>query len=173
MQFNTNTVTKKWYALSCKARSEKWVLQKLISQKFEAELPLLNQTKIYSKKIRTTQIPLLTGYVFVKCQPSDEITFCQFPNVGRLVRSHNKIAEILYTEIEALHFICGKITNSKVKQSKLNIGDEVIISKGTLFGTKGVVFTQVGKHNYIVQLTNIGVHLEIEIPENQLELISK
>ena len=61
-----DNVEKKWYAIYTRNKRQKMVLKQLTEKGVEAYLPLSTHKRVYTRKIKIIQLPLISCYVFVK-----------------------------------------------------------------------------------------------------------
>jgi len=72
---------KLWYAFYCKSRSEKRLNDLLLRDGYESYLPLKTELRQWSDRRKKVKVPLLPGYVFVKCSRKDIQSVVRYPHV--------------------------------------------------------------------------------------------
>ena len=167
-------VSKKWYAVYTKFKTEKYVVAHLNKKGIEAYIPLLSVTKRYKSKVKQTKTPLFNCYVFVCIHPEERSKVLQTEYVYRFVKQTSKDEAIPQIEIDTLKQIVGEFEGS-ISASSLEwaYGKAVEVIGGSLTGIKGKLVRKSGKNHFVVELTSIGYELQMEIDKTQLRLISK
>lgn len=61
-----DSIEKKWFAIYTRFKREKMVLKRLTEKGVEAYLPLSTHKRVYTRKIKIIQLPLISCYVLLK-----------------------------------------------------------------------------------------------------------
>jgi len=64
-----------WYAIHTRSRHEKFVVSQLEDRGITTFLPLVSQLRVWSDRRKLVQLPLFSGYVFVRIALSGEARF--------------------------------------------------------------------------------------------------
>jgi transcription antitermination factor NusG len=168
-----NKSPKFWYAIKTKFKTEKFVVDQITKKGIEAYIPLIHITKRYSKKIKKLKLPLINNYAFVKITEQDRLSVLQTEYVFNFVGMNGKMECIPDHEINLLKQIVGEF-EEKVSISAIEwqIGEDVEIISGSLTGIRGKLVKKAGKNNFVVELTSIGIELQMEIEIKFLKKIS-
>src|SRR5688572_28763539 len=94
-----------WYAIYTRSRFEKKVHRELQQSKFQVFLPLINEKKVWSDRIKTVSVPLLPGYVFIELNRHHIPKLLYYPGIVRLVSFGNTPSEVRDEEIRLLEQI--------------------------------------------------------------------
>lgn len=157
---------KRWFAIYTKYKAEKYVVEQLQKRKIEAYIPLLKQVKRYSTKVKTTYIPLINSYVFVKIDKSQYKDVLSTMHVFEFVKQRYNLISIPVGEIELLKKIVGERYNLQIAEEGYAAGDQIEVIAGNLTGLKGRLISAKGKQNVLVELENIGFQFFIEVEKS-------
>ena len=168
-----NKPQKLWYAIKTKFKTEKFVVDQLTKKGVEAYIPLIHVTKRYSKKIKKLKLPLINNYAFVKISKPERLSVLQTEYVYNFVGSKGIMESIPDHEISLLKQIVGEFEEHvNVSSIEWQIGENVEIISGSLTGIRGKLVEKAGKNNFVVELTSIGIELQMEIEIKLLKKIS-
>jgi transcriptional antiterminator RfaH len=159
-----------WAALRTSARWEKKIAESLREAGVPVFLPTMTRVVQYASKRQVTEVPLFSGYVFCS-----ESAFVGNPLVPLSCRK--LVAQILRPgdpkqlkqELEHIAEIAGN--HQLIQQSVYGSpGDTVRIISGPLCGSAGVVVALKPKKRIVVlEIRFLGVKLEVEVEEHQVE----
>ncbi|MFO0322714.1 MAG: UpxY family transcription antiterminator [Bacteroidota bacterium] len=161
---------KNWYAVYVNSKHEKKVTQNLLCQKIEAYIPIVKKQKQWSDRKKWIELPMLSGYVFVKIKLEEKFNILNHPSVLSFVKFSGIEARIKEEDIEILKSVekTGFDVTTEVNGLKLN--DEVEILQGYLKGYKGVL-TQFDSEDYVqIQLPSLKQNLKVKVPKNILRI---
>ncbi|HZV69381.1 MAG TPA: UpxY family transcription antiterminator [Saprospiraceae bacterium] len=159
-----------WYAIYTKSRFEKKVHRDLQQSKYQVFLPLVKEIKKWSDRIKTVNVPLLPGYVFVKLDKQNIPKLFYYPGVVRLVSFESKPCEIREEEIRLLKEITSH--GFPVQQAvPCDVGDNVRIVRGPLQGWEGKVETKKGQSRIVFQIASILQCISVEVSMGDVEMI--
>src|SRR5579872_2075553 len=79
--------TDRWFAVYTRSHHEKSVAEQLRGRGIEHFLPLFTSVRRWKDRVKTLQMPLFAGYLFVKVLPSQFLNVLQAHGVSRLVGS--------------------------------------------------------------------------------------
>ena len=152
-----------WYALYVKVRSEKKVKAGLEQRGIECFLPLKTERRKWSDRVKEVQLPLLTGYVFVRVSNKEYFEVLKTNGVVRYVCFEGQAAVIPDHQIESLRIFmekantCMEITTEHVRK-----GTEVRIVEGPLAGVVGEVVEIRGKTRILLRFVSLGYSFHVE-----------
>ena len=160
-----------WFAVRTFFRREKHVKKLLMQKDIHAWLPLQERTRVYTRKIRKVQIPLITQYVFVEIHPDDHAKVLQTEGVIEFVKPSGDIMPIPENEINLLKRVTGEEIEAELEEGKITKGDRVEIIGGELTGLKGHMIEERGKNKVAINLEHFFHTLLMEIPLSALRKI--
>lgn len=161
----------RWFAIYTPHRREKLVDKRLKDQGITSYVPLLRFTRRYLRKVRHVELPLINGYVFTKITRSHYVPVLETPDVINFVKFNKNLLAIPDAEIKLLQRIVGEgIEVETTPISAFQPGDQVEIIAGNLTGIKGKFLKKQGK-NFIVELSNMGFALHIEVDPALLDKV--
>ncbi len=174
MQITSNIEQQKWYALYVNSRAEKKVMQVLLNKHIEAYVPLVKNLKQWSDRKRFVEVPLFSGYVFVKINALKNQEVLQTKGVVNFVRHMGQIAPIRDLEIDRLKQIVslGYHMDAEVANREYNEGERIRILSGPLKNIEGFVLNNNSEHFIEVLLESIGYCIKVKLPQGIIESVS-
>ncbi|HYX09597.1 MAG TPA: UpxY family transcription antiterminator [Bacteroidales bacterium] len=167
MKNNVTTLQKSheynWYVIYVNSRSEKKVVSELQEQAIHAWAPLVRTLRQWSDRRKMVEVPLFTGYVFVKIRWRDYLKVLQTPNVVAFVRFESKPAIVPPYQIDNLKILIQEKPEFRVTNQHFETGDPVIIEAGPLKGLQGHLIKKKGKTNLLIEVEGITRQLVVDI----------
>jgi transcription antitermination factor NusG len=157
-----------WYAINTRFKSEKVVYRMLQQKQVDCYLPLQKRYRLHGKKIITTELPLISCYVFVNIVKSQYVKVLETDYVVGFVRFAKEILPIPDHEFNLMRRICGEDLEVAVEKYTFYEGDAVEISTGNLAGIKGKLIEIEGKNRVLVELEHLGFNLQLSIEKQNL-----
>lgn len=176
-KINSNVVNQlhdteyRWFAVYCKYKSEKHIQRSLTAKKIHAYVPLLETKKVYTRKIKTYEKPLINCYVFVKIIKDEYVKVLETEHVIKFLKQRRDLIAIPESEIGILKKIVGEKTDLFTEELSYEAGREVEIIAGNLTGLKGQLVAHKGKSTFVVALENMGFVFSIDIEKELLRAI--
>lgn len=159
---------KRWFAIYTKYKCEKYVADRLLKKDIEAYIPLISRSKRYTRKTKHYRIPLISCYVFVKITRDQYVRVLESEYVMGFIKQRKNLISIPEHEIRLLKRIVGEIEEVELNPLQFQEGTPVEIIAGNLTGVKGKLLKKQGKHEFVVELQNIGFQLQMVIDKSQL-----
>jgi transcription antitermination factor NusG len=160
-----------WYAIQTRYRAERKVKTRLGTKGVEAFLPLLEEVHRWSDRRKTIEVPLFSGYTFVRVALSAEtrLGVLHTEGVMKFVAFGGAAVPIPAKQIEDIQ----KLLVNKVPCSLrpfLKAGQRVRIRGGCLDGLEGILEQSEGKY-LVISIECIQRSVAIKIEGYDLELI--
>ena len=158
----------RWYAIYTRSRFEKKLHRALCKSGIKSFLPLVREKRRWSDRMKTVEVPLIPGYVFVNIPTTGISEIYNYPGFVRVVSFEGKPCEVRKQEIELLYRI---IRHDFQVQNTYNYstGDNVKIVRGPLRGWEGRIEGLRGKSSVQIYLECIGQFISVEINKSYLE----
>jgi len=123
-----------WYAIQTRYRFERKAAAQLQNKGIETFLPLLEENHRWSDRQKVISVPLFSGYVFVRLEPSSaRATVLRTEGVIGFVEFHGDAAPIPNKQIDDLQRLLSKKMPCSL-HAFLTIGQKVRIRGGCLDG---------------------------------------
>ncbi len=146
-------VQPRWYALAVRSRCEKGVARDLESRRVEVFLPIRSERRPWRDRIKTVELALFPGYVFVRAALRGELRY-------RILDSSDVVCVVGHSseraglpipdrEIESVRLLVESSTEVEPCEA-LSSGDRVMIAQGPLRGIECVVERAAGGRQRIV-----------------------
>jgi transcription antitermination factor NusG len=166
----SNINLKYWHALYVSSRTEKKVMQSLLSKNIECYVPLVKTMRQWSDRKKMVEFPLINGYVFVNISALEIDKTLQTKGIVNFVRESGKVAVIREEEMNRLKQLVdlGYQIESDVSSSELEIGNKVKITSGPLKNIEGFIINKFNDKYLLVQLESIGKSIKVKLPEDIL-----
>ena len=161
-------VERRWMVLHTKARQEKAVARHLAATGVEHELPLVERVTVTRGRKHRAEIPLFTGYVFLKGEKQDAYDAISTKRVASFieVRDEARLEEELAQIREA---IASGLPIEEFTQ--IAVGQRARVTKGPLMGTEGVVIEEARRTRLVLHVEILGRGASVEIERDLLEAI--
>tara|TARA_B100001287_G_C22428546_1_gene410292 strand:+ start:57 stop:536 length:480 start_codon:yes stop_codon:yes gene_type:complete len=155
---------KKWLIASFKINEVKRVEVNLRNQKFEYYLP-----KIITKKINSEpkEEILFPGYIFVNTNFENYSALKYTLGIKNIIKFGNNVSYISDEEIEAMQTV-EKTSKMDPVLSQIQIGQDVMIAKGSLAGSIVKVCSLPSKERVSVLLSFLGSVRRVTFSERDL-----
>ncbi len=165
-----------WFAALVQTNCERSVATKLTNLSFENYVPIQEEMRRWSDRMKKVQRLVIPNIIFVRTQPErlDELrrySFirCLLANPGEKVP-----AVIPHKQIAALQYMLGQVERPVFMESdlrRLKIGGQVRVIRGSFVGLEGSIFRiREGDLHVGVLIKNLGfAHVNINI--NDIENI--
>jgi transcription antitermination factor NusG len=140
----------------------------------ESFLPLQRRLRQWSDRKKWVEMPLISGYVFVRITRKHYDTVLQIDNVMQYVRFEGKAAIIRDQEIELLRRMLGQTeTEVEITMEALQPGTLVEIVAGPLMGLKGELISYRGNNKVAMRIPPLGFTVLVESPAANLAVVKE
>ena len=158
-----------WYALYTCANHEKRISENLVKRSIEQFLPLYELVRRQRERKVRVQVPLFTGYVFVRIVLSDRLRVLQIPGVVRLVSFHGEAVSIPNHEIEALRRgLTGGVRAEPYRY--LAVGTRVRVKSGPLCGLTGKLLRRKQNCRLVISIDSIARSIIAEVDLDDMDI---
>jgi len=161
----------RWYAVRTRSRHEKIATQQLQTRGIETFLPVVNQTHRWSDRKKQVEVPLFSGYTFVRVEyASNEqrIQVLQTHGVAGFVGTQRAGDPIPDNQIEDIRTLLSNKVAVKA-HSFLKIGQRVRVRGGALDGVEGILVSANGDRSLVISLNSIERSLSIRVEGYDVE----
>lgn len=166
-----SSTEKKWFAVYTRYNCEKNVSENFTKKGIENYVPLLKYTRVYTRKRKQVELPLISCYVFVHITKEEYVKVLQTPHVISFLKIRGALISIPQKEIDIMRWVVGEELVEKVHNGKMEKGTKVEIVSGNLTGIKGTVVKRKSKKYVQVALESLGYTLEINVSEDMLQVV--
>jgi transcription antitermination factor NusG len=153
-----------WYAIYTKSRREKELERDLLADGYEAYLPKINRLRVWSDRKKWVEMPLFSGYVFVKVSNKEYYTVLQHPAAVKYVGFGGKAAKIPEKQLESVKRALGLNLDMEASTEKFEKGQVVEINAGPMSGCSGEIVHVSSKKKLLLRIDNIGYSLVVTVP---------
>jgi transcription antitermination factor NusG len=157
-----------WFAVYTASNHEKRVEQHLLMRDIETYLPLYAVTRRWRN--RTTvklQLPLFTGYVFVRIPRTESARVLAVPNVRFIVGDGRRPLPLPDEEIDILR--SGLLQRQVDPHPFAKVGARVRIHSGPLAGLEGVVLRKDDQLRVVLSLDLIKKSIAVHVTADEIE----
>ena len=163
---------KYWYALYVSSRQEKKVQEGLLSRGIEAYAPIVKTMRQWSDRKKMVELPLITGYVFVKHATNEKEKVFTVNGIVNYVTFEKIPAVVNEKEIQVLKDIISfGYETSVVNYTNFTKGTDVKITQGNFKGLMGTIIRKDSNDFFAVALNSIQQHIIIKLPSAILEKV--
>jgi transcription antitermination factor NusG len=159
-----------WYALHTRARHEKIVEHRLQERGVSTFLPLVTEVHRWSDRKKRVQLPLFTGYLFVRLAPSkvDRLRVLRIDGVFDFVGSRGEGTPIPDAQIEAVRTLVEGVRPWS-SYPFLKVGQRVRIRSGALEGIEGILVSRRGDQTLVISVDAIQRSLAVRVEGYEVE----
>jgi transcription antitermination factor NusG len=162
-------MTTNWYAVYTRSRHEKKVAGGLKDKDIEVFLPLRSVISRWKDRKKEVQLPLFSGYVFVRILPDQKLPVLQTAGVVTLIGNGSAPVPIPEDQIESIQ----KLVDSGIHYDPypyLKEGMRVLIRRGPLKGMEGVLIEKRRKHLLVlsVDLIQQSAALQVDVSDTDI-----
>ncbi|MDA1231814.1 MAG: antitermination protein NusG [Planctomycetota bacterium] len=158
-----------WFAMYTLARQEKELMRKLRPLKIAHYGPMIAQRKRSpAGRIRTSYVPLFTGYVFVRC---DEVGRHDAVSTGCISRCLSVAeSEELIADLRCIRQLVT--VGSDIRpEPKPVIGRAAIVKTGAMKGLRGTVTKALNQHRLTILVNFMHQGASVIVDEADVELL--
>ena len=160
-----------WYAVRTRSRHEKIASQQLQTRGIETFLPVVTQTHRWSDRKKQVEVPLFSGYTFVRLAYSSNeqrIQVLQTHGVAGFVGVQRTGVAIPDNQIEDIRTLLSNKVDMKT-HSFLKVGQRVRVRGGALDGVQGILVSHSGERSLVISLEPIERSLSIRVEGYDVE----
>jgi transcriptional antiterminator NusG len=153
-----------WYAIRTRSRHEKMVADQLDKLGVENFLPLVKRTRQWSDRVKEVELPLFSGYTFVRVvlTSADRLRVLQTHGVAGFVGINCCGTAIPENQIEDIRtLLASEVTFEE--QPFLRVGQRVRVRGGALDGVEGILSAQNDDRSLVISLEPIQRSLSVRI----------
>lgn len=155
---------KNWYILIVKPKHEIKVTTKLKALDIEVYCPLVKETKIWSDRKKTVEVPLFKNYVFVHLQEKERQSVFIVNGINRYLFWLGKPALVRDSEVDVLRNWLSNDHVEEVTLSQFVAGDQLTIKHGVL-KDRNAIIQEVGKKRVKLIIPGLGVMVNLKLKE--------
>jgi transcription antitermination factor NusG len=162
----------RWYAVRTRSRHEKLVARQLETQGIESFLPIVTQVRNWSDRRKQIELPLFSGYTFLRMVHSSEerVRVLKTQGVVNFVGVHGSGTPIPDHQIEDIKtLIASRIPYEE--RPFLRVGQRVRVRGGALDGVQGILVAANGDQSLVISVEPIQRSLYVRVSGYDVEAI--
>lgn len=161
-----------WYVVYTRSRAEKKVCNELNTRDIECFLPLQKKLRQWKDRKKWVEMPLISGYCFVKISRKEYEQVLKTDNVVCYVTFEGKAAVIPEKQILSLkNMLKQNDFEVSVTHENFKAGKKVEIIEGPLIGLTGELLEVRGKNKFILRFQQINSIFTAEVPAKYLSFL--
>jgi len=156
------TVVRHWYAAYTCAHHEKQVARQLELRSIESFLPLYEKVSRWKDRRVKLQLPLFSGYVFVRMSLQEKLRVLEIPSVVRLVGFNGIPTPLNDEEMEAMQ----RGLSCKLRTEPhpfLSVGRRVYIKAGPFAGLHGILLRKKSGCRFVLSIELIQRAIAVDV----------
>jgi len=151
-----------WFAIRVKSNHEKSVCTHLAMRGFEVFLPVCRTRNRWADRYKLVEIPLFTGYVFVRVDQARPHAVLSTPGVMQIVGAGRNPEPVLEREIEAIRRAVD--ANCQLRECDFFIrGQRATVMSGALSGLEGTIVDLKQESRLILSISLLQRSVALEI----------
>lgn len=151
-----------WYAVRTRSRHEKLVRDQLEKQGIEPLLPTVKRLSQWKDRRKEVEVPLFSGYCFVKFLQQDKLVVQKVSGVVEVVGSGSRPEPIPDEEIAAIKTLMASVLPYD-PHPYLHEGMTVEVVRGPLQGVQGILLRKEKRHRLVIGVRLIQQAAAVEI----------
>jgi transcription antitermination factor NusG len=164
------TLVPRWYVAYTNANHEKRVAEQLERRSVEHFLPVYESTRRWKDRRVKLQMPLFTGYIFVRFAQQDRLKVLQVPGLARLIGFNGQPATLPEEEVEALRTAAAAGCGPK-PHPYLKVGRRVKVKYGALAGVQGILVRRKNAFRVVLSIDLIMRSACVEVEATDVEIV--
>lgn len=161
-----------WFAAYVRSRHEINVATHLANRNVEFFLPQYKAKRQWSDRTVQLTLPLFPGYIFVRIQRDERVRVLETPGVLYLVGGSGRPEPLDDSEIENLKNATHK-GNDPRPHVYLHEGDRVMVVRGPLQGSEGLLIREKNKNRVVLSMVLINSAMSVEVDADAIVPIGK
>lgn len=161
----------KWYVLVTRSRHEKKYMQLLQCKGFEIILPIQKVMRQWSDRKKIIEVPLFSGYLFIRYDELKRLEILNVPGIVRFVRYDKHDATISESQIRAIRMAIDEEIEMDVTELNFSEGEEIRIASGPFKDFYGKIINHKSKKKIMISINTIGKNILIETGKTRIEKI--
>ncbi|MBK5246932.1 MAG: UpxY family transcription antiterminator [Peptostreptococcaceae bacterium] len=163
-----------WYAVYVKSRTEKKAQAELQFKEIETFLPLQRKLRQWSDRKKWVEMPLISGYLFVRIGRKEHDAVLQSNYVVSYVRFEGSAAIIPDNQIDYLKMMLQhENLEIEITRERLEPGQIIEIIAGPMIGLQGKLVKIKGKNKVAIVLEQLGYSALIEILSEDIRVLEE
>lgn len=158
---------KRWYAVKCKYRCEKRLMQELLLTGINSYVPVQKKVKQYASRVKRSEVALIPSHIFVSIDRSEYLEVLNHPHIYQFLNFSGIISSIPDSEMDLMKRVVGDVDDVSIVETDYLIGDTVQIISGELTGLTGALIEE-KNHNFKIELTSLGWGMMIYVDPKHL-----
>jgi transcriptional antiterminator RfaH len=163
----------KWHVLVTRSRHEKKSAQLLTSKGLEVYLPLQKVMRQWSDRKKLVDVPLFSGYIFIRYDESRRQEVLNVPGIVRFVRYDKQDATIPEDQVRAIRMAIDEDIEMDVTELRFTEGEEIRIISGPFRGVYGKIINYNSRKKIMISIDIIGKNIVIETGKTRIEKMPK
>ncbi len=164
-------MTKKWFALYTKSRTEKKVHQALEEKGIQCYLPLEKKLKLWSDRKKWVEEPFIRSYVFVYIEEENLQKALNTPGVVTVIRFEGKPASVREEEIKLIETVLSSEESYELSAEHFDPGEKVEIARGSLKGFYGELVHHLNKYKVLIRINSINQNILVRLNPSFLKKV--
>jgi transcription antitermination factor NusG len=159
-----------WFALQTRSNFERVTATILEGKGFEVYCPSFRSRRRWSDRVKEVEQPLFPGYIFCRFDPDVRLPVLITPGVVSIVGRARTPEPVPDEEIRSVQ----QIMRSGVVAGPwpfLQVGEKVIIEKGCLAGTQGILLKFKSCHRIVVSISLLQRSIAAEIDLDSVRVL--
>lgn len=163
---------KNWHVIYTRSRAEKKVAEELTNKGIENFLPIQKQLRKWKDRKKWVEVPLISGYCFVRISRKEYDEVLQTNHVVCYVTFNGKAATVPEKQMQDLKRLTEQNdVEVNVTHENFEPGQKVEIIAGPMMGIRGELVEARGKQKFILRFEQISSIFHIEISADHLSRI--
>ncbi len=174
MELDNISFNSQWFAVWTRSRQEKVAAAMLESLGVPNFLPLKSEVRRWSDRTQTVTLPLFSGYLFVRMNPTKDsrLQVLKAPGIAGFVGNQHGPLPIPDDQVDGVRRVLHLKMDYAVSPA-FEVGDLVRVVRGSLSGLQGMLIRSQSKTRLVISIAMIQRSLAVNVSPQDVELVQR
>lgn len=159
-----------WYVVRLRSNFEKGASASLREKGYEVFLPSYRTRRKWSDRVKEVEVPLFPGYIFCRFDSRSRLPILMCPGVISILESADGPVPVPEHEVAGVRAILESGLQFGASPF-LREGQRVVVERGPLKGTEGVVVRTKGAYRLVVSVFLLQRSISAEIDRDSVRVL--
>lgn len=171
----TCTAQRVWRVFYTKPRAERKAAERLAAAGVELLLPLREESRHWSDRKKTVQVPLFKSYLFARTDERERLRVLEDEGIVKTVSFGGRMAQVTNDEVDRLVLLneSPDLVEDIVQISAFPAGTEVLVHRGPLKGMVGHIMPHRLAGRLYVNVPSLSCSVRVQVPTDWVRRISQ
>ncbi len=160
-----------FYAVKVRAAGEATVAGMLRQKGLNVLLPIMQERKQYSDRVKQGTRALFAGYVFVRVEDGQLLPLLSTRGVSYMLKTGKDLAPLPSDDLAMIEALCAGVTADCVPCHQFSIGQRVMIETGPLAGLVGMLTEAGDRSRVVLSVNSIFQSVSVDVRDTKVRVL--